>query len=146
MSPLFSKEVKVCVVVAISTLFGCGVSTTPSTPVMSTITDSEPGIIEIGKVDVKVNDENLAEFKIHYKFTSGRPAKYYMCNILFPGSERRGLKPIEKWEMKPEGIIIAKIDLGADNLDAFTIQLEEADSPDKGYTANSNLYEGKLKS
>lgn len=132
-----------CLSIACCLVLGCGKKAEPPKAAQSTEVTHEPGVIEIRKVDVAVSDEQVATFRIHYKFTSGKPNKFYMCNLVFPGNEKKGMKPLDAWEMKPEGNVLTRLEID-DSINEFTIQFSEADSPDKGYTANSNTFAGKV--
>lgn len=115
-----------------------------STPVATAVVvKSVPGKIEISSADVTMLEDS-ARFKVHYKFLEGGPSKYYMCTFEFPGTQKKGLKPLDAWEMKPEGDIVAGVELGEESLTEFTVRLAEADSPDQGYRDNSNIYSGKI--
>ena len=107
------------------------------------VKESVPGKIEITGADVTMLEDS-ARFKVQYKFVEGSPSKYYMCTFEFPGTDKKGLKPLDAWEMKPEGFIVAGIELGPEKLTEFTVHLAEADSPDQGYRDNSNVYSGKI--
>ena len=44
-------------------------------------------------------------FEVAYKFTKGVAGKYYMCELSFPEAKKQRVKPMEWWELKPEGVI-----------------------------------------
>lgn len=107
------------------------------------VKEAVPGKIEITAVDTSLQ-ESAIRFKVQYKFVEGAPTKYYMCTFEFPGTDKKGLKQLDAWEMKPEGVIVAGVDFGAEKLTDFTVRLAEADSPDQGFRDNSNVFSGKL--
>ena len=115
----------------------------PAATTTAVVKDAVPGKIEISAVDLTMLEDS-ARFKVHYKFLEGSPSKYYMCTFEFPGTTKKGLKPLDAWEMKPEGVIVAGVELGPEKLTEFTVHLAEADSPDAGYRDNSNVFAGKI--
>jgi len=115
----------------------------PAAVAKTEVKESVPGKIEITGVDANVLEDTV-RFKVQYKFLEGAPTKYYMCTFEFPGTTKKGLKPLDAWEMKPEGTIIAGVEVGSEKLTEFTVRLAETDSPDQGYRDNSNVFTGKL--
>jgi hypothetical protein len=106
---------------------------------------TEPGQIELSDPKVTFEEPNLVRFEVRYKFTKGRPEKYYMCEVTFPGTANVGAKSMESWELKPEGIIKDGIVLTKPPVETFEIRVSEADSPQDGYKLISNVASGPVK-
>lgn len=134
-----------CVCMFVTSHLGCSPSSKPA-PISTTavVKEAVPGRIEITDASVKIDQENVARIQVKYKFVEGAPTKFYQCLFTFPGTEKTALKPLESWEMKPEGIIVTGTEAGEHKLDEFTVQFSEADSPDQGFHPNSELFKGKV--
>ncbi|QDT56974.1 hypothetical protein Pan44_50370 [Caulifigura coniformis] len=121
----------------------------PSGPpaITATETKSEPGVVELSDPKVTPGDDNLIKIEFHYRFTSGSPVKTYLLEMSFPGTNERGQKAMEGWELKPEGVIKTAVQVGDPKaVTKYSIVMSEADSPDRGYTRNSNELTGELES
>jgi hypothetical protein len=105
----------------------------------------EPGQIELSDPQVTFVEPNQVRFEVRYKFTKGKPSKYYLCEISFPGTPNHGAKPMEKWELKAEGVIKDGVVLSKPPVQTFEIRVSEADSPQNGYKPNSNTVSGTVK-
>lgn len=119
----------------------------PEEPAIETTSSgpTEPGQIELSDPQVTLVEPNQVRFEVRYKFTKGKPSKYYMCDISFPGTPNHGSKPMEKWELKSEGVIKDGIILSKPPVQTFEIRVSEADSPEKGYKPISNSVSGTVK-
>jgi hypothetical protein len=106
---------------------------------------TEPGEIELYDPQVTLGQDNRIRFEVHYRFTKGRPEKYYLCEISFPGTTNHGAKPMESWELKSEGIIKDGLLLHKPPVKTFEIRVSEADSPQDGYKKISNVVRGEVK-
>jgi hypothetical protein len=106
---------------------------------------AEPGEIELSDPKVTFAGPNTVRFEVRYRFTKGKPEKYYLCEISFPGTPNHGAKPMESWELKPEGVIKDGIVLSKPPVQTFEIRVSEADSPQNGYKAISNVVRGPVK-
>ena len=127
---------------------GCGPqAAAPGTPAVQTTrpVSTEPGEIELSDPKVTFVQPNLVRFEVSYRFTKGKPDKYYLCEILFPGTPNHGAKPMESWELKPEGVIEDGIVLSKPPAQTFEIRVSEADSPQNGYKTISNVVSGPVK-
>jgi hypothetical protein len=116
------------------------VSTQQTDPV-----DTEPGEMELSDPKVTFTEPNLVRFEVTYRFTRGKPTKYYLCEITFPGTKNHGAKPMENWELKTEGVIKDGIILSKPPVRKFEIRVSEADSPQQGYRKISNVISGEVK-
>jgi hypothetical protein len=135
-------------------LAGCGGDASPSaapstessTPtIAATAEAAPPGVVELTSAKAKFDADMIVRFEIAYKFTSGSPVKNYLCEITFPGTDDRGIKPMDPWEVKPEGVIKTGIQVSSAAVKEFSITFAEADSPDRGYKVISNTLTGTIK-
>jgi hypothetical protein len=119
----------------------------PETPTIEAapVGPPEPGQIELSDPQVTFQEPNLVRFEVRYKFTKGRPSKFYLCEISFPDTPNHGAKPMQHWELKSEGIIKDGIILSKPPVQKFEIRVSEADSPQNGYKPNSNTVSGLVK-
>jgi hypothetical protein len=106
---------------------------------------SEPGEIELSDPVVTLAEPNTVRFEITYRFIQGKPDKYYLCEISFPGTPNHGVKPMESWELKSHGVIKDTIPLFKPPVQTFEIRVSEADSPQNGYKIISNVVSGPVK-
>lgn len=130
---------------------GCSAGTTSSPDVSvskpaitATVDVAAPGVVEIVSAKARRSAENIIHFEVAYKFTSGSPVKNYMLNLTFPGTSVSGQKPMDAWEVKPEGIIKTGLPVADPAAKSFEITFAEADSPDRGYTVISNMVSGEV--
>lgn len=133
---------------AVLLVVGCGQrASTPGTAVVQTArpVSAEPGEIELSDPKVTFEEPNLVRFEVRYRFTKGKPEKHYMCEVTFPGTTNVGAKPMESWELKPEGVIKDGIILTKPPVQTFEIRVSEADSPMDGFKLISNVLSGPVK-
>jgi|SRR5262245_3407346 len=125
----------------------CGDAPAPGPAAQATVPSgpSEPGEIELSDPVVTMVDAKRVRFEVKYRFTKGRPSKYYLCEIAFPGTANHGAKPMETFEMKPEGVIADRVTLSKPPVQTFEIRVSEADSPQDGYKLISNVVSGAVK-
>lgn len=117
----------------------------PPVEIAAVVTSSEPSQVDLIEATAKLNDVNVVQFEVNYAFSTGRPNKFYLCEIAFPGTEHKGLKAMEAWELKPTGTIKGGVELPEGlQVDKFSVTLSEADSPDRGYTKISNVLDGNV--
>lgn len=112
--------------------------------ITATVADMTPGVVEITGVKAERRADDIVSFEVTYKFTSGAPVKNYMLNLTFPDTAIAGQKPMDAWEVKPEGIIKTGLPVSDPAAKSYEITFAEADSPDRGYTVISNTYKGDL--
>jgi hypothetical protein len=129
-------------------LAGCGPRAAAPSPAVaqdSPPVSTEPGAIELSDPVVTFTEPNKVRFEVRYRFTKGRPEKYYLCEISFPGTPNHGAKPMESWELKSEGVIKDGIVLTKPPVQTFEIRVSEADSPQNGYNLISNVIRGPVR-
>jgi hypothetical protein len=103
-----------------------------------------PAEVELSDPVVSFVEPNRVKFEVRYRFIQGRPSKYYLCEISFPGTANHGAKPMDRWEFKPEGVIRDRVALSQPPVQTFEIRLSEADSPQDGYKLISNVVRGPV--
>ena len=136
--------------IAITCLVGCNSEITKpkraaSTPaITATVADPTPGVVDITSVKAQWRADNTVLFEVAYKFTSGSPIKNYMLNLGFPGTSIAGKKPMDSWEVKPEGTIKTGMPVADQAANAYEVTFAEADSPARGYTIISNKFTGEI--
>lgn len=120
------------------------------TVVTTEVVSTEPGEIELSAPKVTLvkkpnqGERDRVRFEVNYRFTKGKPDKSYQCEITFPGTTHLGVKPIQSWELKPEGVIKDAIELDDPPVETFEIRVSEADSPQDGFKLISNVASGKV--
>ena len=67
-----------------------------------------------------------------------------MLNLGFPGTSIAGQKPMDSWEVKPEGTIKTGLPVADIEAMSYEVTFSEADSPDRGYTIISNKFAGVI--
>ena len=145
---LFPNSVWCCI--AIGYLAGCNAEIAKSKAAVSpptitaTAADPTPGVVELTSVRAQRKAENIVSFEVGYKFTSGSPIKNYMLNLGFPGTSIAGHKPMDSWELKPEGTIKTGLPVADAEAKSYEVTFSEADSPDRGYTVISNKFTGEI--
>jgi hypothetical protein len=103
-----------------------------------------PGEIQLSDPKVTLLEPTLVQFEVKYRFTKGQPDKYYLCDISFPGTPNHGVKPMDSWELKAEGVIRDKVALAKPPVTSFEIQMSEAWSPQDGFKKISNVVSGPV--
>jgi hypothetical protein len=126
---------------------GCSPRSAAPPPAVVQVTDpvsTEPGQIELFDPTVTLKEANTVYFEVRYRFTKGKPDKYYLCEIAFPGTSNHGAKPMDARELKSEGVIKDGIMLSKPPVQTFEIRVSEADSPQNGYKLISNVVSGPV--
>jgi hypothetical protein len=128
-------------------LAGCGSPTSPSAPPEGPADPAatEPAVVELFDAQATFEEPNIVRFEVRYRFTRGRPGKYYSCDISFPGTANHGVKRMDSWELKKEGVIRDGVVLTKPPVKTFEIVLSEADSPQRGYKKISNVVSGPVR-
>lgn len=128
-------------------LSGCGrPASAPPTVARAVAPESSgPGEIELSDPKVTFEEPDRVRFEVRYKFTQGKPEKYYLCEISFPDTKAVRAKPMESWEMKSEGVIKDSMVMPKPPPKTFEIRVSEADSPQDGYKKISNIASGSVK-
>src|SRR5262245_65599291 len=83
----------------------CGDAPAPGPTAQATVPSgpSEPGEIELSDPVVSLGDAERVRFEVRYRFTNGRPSKYYLCEIGLPGTANHGSKPMEPLGVQRDG-------------------------------------------
>lgn len=126
---------------------GCGQKPAPSAPIQVLVAPDvppTPGEIQLSDPKVVFLEPTLVQFEVQYRFTKGQPDKYYACDISFPGTLNHGVKPMDSWELKAEGVIRDKVVLSKPGVKSFEIQISESSSPQDGYQKISNVVSGPV--
>jgi len=125
--------------------FGCGQKTdTPAPAVVIRHASQTPCEIQLTDAKVTVLEPTLVQFEVTYRFTHGQPDKYYSCDILFPGTPNHGVRMLESWELKEEGMIRDRIVLTQPGVKSFEIRMSESPSPRDPYKTISNTLGGSV--
>jgi hypothetical protein len=105
----------------------------------------EPAEVELSDAKASFEEPNIVRFEVRYRFQRGRPVKFYSCDIKFPGTANHGVKRMDSWELKREGVIRDGVVLAKQPVQTFEIVLSEADSPQQGYKKISNVVSGPVR-
>jgi hypothetical protein len=133
-----------CLLLAVAP--GCGGKADgPAPAVVARQAPSTPGEIELSDPKVTLVEPTLVQFEVKYRFTRGRPDRYYACDISFPGTPNHGVRQMEAWELKPQGVIRDRIVLSQPGAKSFAIQMSESLSPREAYKKNSNVVSGTIR-
>jgi len=125
---------------------GCQPSDPATVPVIRATTagPAEPGAIELSEPRAHFGPDDVLQFEVKYRFTSGGPTNFYCAEVQFPGSESFGVKYMEGWELKPEGTLRDGLILQSPDVEDFEIRVTEAFLPQDGYKPISNVVRGKV--
>jgi hypothetical protein len=122
---------------------GCGQQNAPPSP--HAPVSQEPGEIELSDPQVTLLEPTIIQFEVKYRFTKGRPDKYYSCEISFPDTpENHRVKFMENWELKDEGTIRDRLQLSKPGVKSFEIHMSESLSPRTTYKKISNTVSGPV--
>lgn len=126
-------------------LSACGPRTAaPAVTAQEKPTSTEPGEMELFEPKATFAPMNRVRIEVRYRFTKGRPDKYYLWEISFPGTTNHGARPMDSWELKPEGVFRDVVQLTNAPVEKFEIRCSEAESPHNGYKIISNVGIGKV--
>jgi hypothetical protein len=127
-------------------LTSCGQSPTPRPIAVAQTTpvSTEPGQIELSDAKATMAPQNRVRVEVRYRFTKGKPDKYYLCEITFPGTTNVGARPLDSWELKPDGVFKDIVQLNKPPVEKFEIRFSEAESPQNGYKMISNVASGPV--
>ena len=135
----------VCLVVLSTVAPGCGPRGGMPTPVIAVEpVSTTPGDIELSDAKATLVDGKVVQFEVRYRFSKGKPDKYYSCDVSFPGTPNHGVRMMSSWELKTEGVLKDGIVLSKPPVTSFEIHMSEAVSPQDGYNKISNVVSGKV--
>jgi hypothetical protein len=103
-----------------------------------------PSEIELSDAKVTLVEPTLVRFEVKYRFTKGKPDKYYNCEIFFPGTPNHAAGMRESWELKEEGVLKDGIVLSKPPVKSFEIYMSEAPSPQQAFKKISNVLKGPV--
>jgi hypothetical protein len=112
-------------------------------PVVQEASDT-PNAIELSDPKVSLVEPTLVQFEVKYRFTQGKPNKYYSCDVSFPETSNHGVKMMDSWELKGEGVIKDRIELKEPPVKSFEIHVSEAPTPRDRYQKISNVVSGPV--
>jgi hypothetical protein len=113
------------------------VAATPQAPLT-------PALIELSGAKAKLIEPELVEFEVKYRFAEGQPQQTYACEITFPGTPNHGIRKMEGWELKSEGMIRDRVTLSKGGAKSFAIHMSEAPSRRDAYKKISNVVTGSI--
>jgi hypothetical protein len=126
-------------------LAGCSPAAAPvATPERQRPVSAEPSEVELSNPKLTHVAPDRLRFEVSYRFVKGVAGKSYMCELSFPESSNQRMKPMEWWELKPEGVIKDEIRADFPLGKKFEIRLSEAESPQDGYHKISNVVSGEV--
>jgi hypothetical protein len=139
-----------CLVFAPLLVLAAGCGQKPAAPATIVVHNSEeesdgPNEIELSDPKVTLLEPTIVGFEVKYRFTQGRPNKYYRCDISFPDTPNHGVKQMDTWEMKTEGVIKDAIVLSKPPVRSFEIYVSEAVIPQDGFKKISNVVSGTVR-
>lgn len=100
--------------------------------------------VELGEPTATFQAPDIIRVEIPYKFVVGAPVAHYGCEVKFLDPDFTGLKYLQAWELKNEGVIRDGFVIGAEPKGAFEVVFTEAESPDQGYHPISKVVTGQL--
>lgn len=103
-----------------------------------------PAEVELGLPTASFEAPDIVRVEIPYKFVVGTPVANYGCEVRFLDPEFKGLKYMQAWELKSEGVIRDGFVIGTEPKGAFEVVFTEAESPDRGYHPISKVVTGQV--
>jgi len=126
---------------------GCSPNSGTTAPVQAVGAEQSPptpGEIELSGAKVTLVDPQTVQFEVNYRFTKGKPDKYYSWDISFPGTPNHAVGMMSSWELKAEGVLKDRVMLKKPPVKYFEIHMSEAASPQDGYKIISNVVSGQV--
>jgi hypothetical protein len=124
---------------------GCaGKTDSPAPAVVAGQGPSTPGEIELSDLKVTLVEPSLVQFEVKYRFTRGQPERYYACDISFPGTPNHGIRQMDAWELKPQGVIRDRVVLSQPGAKSLAMHMSESPSPREAYKKISNVIGGPI--
>ncbi|MGL4555721.1 MAG: hypothetical protein ACRC33_31525 [Gemmataceae bacterium] len=105
---------------------------------------TQPSEVELRDPKLTRVAPDRIRFEVSYRFTRGEAGKYYMCELSFPDAKAARFKPMEWWELKPEGVIRDENITGEPLGKRVEFRLTEAESQQDGYKKISNVATGDV--
>lgn len=121
---------------------GAGCTPVPPPPAPTPASPApDPGPTEIELSDFVATYEapDRVRMEIKYRFVKGRPDRFYSLQLRFPGTKNGGVRMMDAWEMKPEGVIRDWFTMHHGRPATAEAVMAEAVSPQNGYTPASNV-------
>jgi hypothetical protein len=114
-------------------------------PIPATVKEPmEPRVIELSEAKATLLEPTLVAVEVRYRFTQGQPSQCYAWEITFPGTSNHGVRRMDSWELKTEGVIRDKITLSKAGVNSFAMYMAEAPSRREMYRKISNVLEGPI--
>ncbi len=128
---------------------GCGQNSSepPRAAAPVAVVESEPpvpGEMELSDPKATFRDEEVVLFQVKYRFTKGKPDKFYQCTILFPGTTSAGIKDMERSELQAEGVIKDGVRTYKNPVKAYEISVAEGPSQLGPWRKMSNVVSGTI--
>jgi hypothetical protein len=124
---------------------GCGQKpAAPSTTVVVRTMPTTPSEIELSEAKVTLLEPTKASIEVKYRFTKGQPNQCYSLDITFPGTSNQGIRRMDGWELKKEGVIRDQVMLREPGAKSFEVTMSETPSPQLGYKKVSNVVSGQI--
>jgi hypothetical protein len=138
-----------CLTFATLVVLGAGCAPKPAVPSVVVVHNAEeessgPNEILLSDPKVTLVEPTIVQFEVKYRFTQGRPNKHYSCDLSFPDTPNHGVKLMQSWELKAEGVIKDGIVLSKPPVKTFEIQVSEAPTPQDRYQKISNVVSGPV--
>jgi hypothetical protein len=141
---IFCLMLVFCPLVLLCSLSGCNSKPAPVTKSVIVDVPKEPSQIELTEAKAVMKPGNLVEFEVKYEFKKGKPLKFYLCTIKFPGTDNQGIKYMDGWELKESGVIKDGIPIHTPPVTTYEIKISEAIHPEQGYDLISNVLTGDV--
>jgi hypothetical protein len=128
-------------------IFGCSESHAPRDSNRTFAVDNgqyEPCEVILSDGEVTLPEPGVAKFEVKYKFIKGKAARYYSCDISFPGTMARATKRMEAWQVNDEGVIVDRLAVPKEGVDKFEIVFMEAPTGMAPYAPVSNVLQGQI--
>jgi len=113
-------------------------------PAEAVVRPYEPAEVELGEPTASFQAPGIVRVEIPYKFVAGSPVAHYGCEVKFLDTDFTGLKFMQAWELKKEGVIRDGFEVGKEPKGAFEVVFTEAESPDRGYHPISKVVTGQV--
>jgi hypothetical protein len=137
-----------CLLLVLVTALASACSHKPAAPVaVPVISDPGPQIpceVELFDAKATLTEPKIVRFEVKYRFTKGKPDKFYACTISFPGTPNLGRRTMQNWQLQAEGVIKDGVALSQPGVKTFEIVMGEAPSGQDSYSKISNVVRGPV--